>query len=101
MVGELVEPPVEPEAVFGQIKANKQYNRFRHFGLDKVKMDFGIFAIAFNIGKMYNKAKIMPKNQKKSLFFIENMFIIVFVGVLYEKSRQHTKILYPKIFAAA
>jgi hypothetical protein len=24
--------PIEPEAVFGQSKANKQYNRFRHFG---------------------------------------------------------------------
>ena len=44
--------PIEPEAVFGQTKANKQYNRFRHFGGDKVKMDFAIFAIAFNIGKM-------------------------------------------------
>ncbi|KAA6319426.1 hypothetical protein EZS27_030677, partial [termite gut metagenome] len=32
--------PVEPEAVFGQTKANKQNNRFRHFGEDKVKMDF-------------------------------------------------------------
>ncbi|GHT41975.1 transposase [Bacteroidia bacterium] len=48
--------PIEPEAVFGQTKANKQYNRFRHFGGDKVKMDFAIFAIAFNLGKMHKKA---------------------------------------------
>lgn len=46
--------PIEPEAVFGQIKQNKMYKRFRHFGKDKVTMDFAILAIAFNIGKLYN-----------------------------------------------
>ena len=58
--------PIEPESVFGQTKANKQYNRFRHFDLDKVKMDFAIFAIAFNIGKVYNKAHNVSGNQDKS-----------------------------------
>lgn len=43
--------PIEPEAVFGQMKFNKQYKRFRHKGKDKVNMDFGLFAIAFNIQK--------------------------------------------------
>ena len=28
------------------------YKRFRHFGKDKVLMDFAFFAIAFNIKKM-------------------------------------------------
>ena len=58
--------PIEPEAVFGQTKANKQYDRFRHFGGDKVKMDFAIFAIAFNIGKLHNKTRNSSKHQKKS-----------------------------------
>jgi hypothetical protein len=31
------------------------YRRFRHFGVDKVKMDFAFFAIAFNIKKMVAK----------------------------------------------
>ena len=53
--------PIEPEAVFGQIKYNKSYNRFRHAGIDKIKMDFGIFAIAFNILKLYRK---MTKKRK-------------------------------------
>ena len=44
--------PIEPEAVFGQIKYNMQYKRFRHFGKDKVTMDFAFFAIAFNAKKM-------------------------------------------------
>lgn len=43
---------IEPEAVFGQMKYNMAYKRFRHFGLDKVKMDFAFFAIAFNLNKM-------------------------------------------------
>jgi len=44
--------PIEPEAVFGQIKFNKHYNRLRHRGIDKIRMDFGILAIAFNIQKL-------------------------------------------------
>ena len=44
--------PIEPEAVFGQMKYNMQYKRFRHFGKDKVAMDFAFFAIAFNTKKM-------------------------------------------------
>ena len=47
--------PIEPEAVFGQMKQNKMYKRFRHFGKDKVLMDMTIFAIAFNLAKLFNK----------------------------------------------
>ena len=43
---------IEPEAVFGQMKYNMQYRRFRHFGMDKVTMDFAFLAIAFNIKKL-------------------------------------------------
>jgi len=73
--------PIEPEAVFGQTKANKQYYRFRHFDLDKVKMDFSIFVIAFNIGKLYNKAKNTSKNKKKSSLFDENTLIFVVLRI--------------------
>lgn len=46
---------IEPEAVFGQIKYDMAYKRFRHFFHDKVTMDFAFFAIAFNIKKMCAK----------------------------------------------
>lgn len=46
---------IEPEAVFGQIKQNMGYRRFRHFGIDKVTMDFAFLAIAFNIKKLASK----------------------------------------------
>lgn len=58
--------PIEPEAVFGQMKYNMGYKRFRHFGKDKVTMDFAFFAIAFNIKKMAAKARKqgnMPANR--------------------------------------
>ena len=42
---------IEPEAVFGQMKTDMAYKRFRHFGKDKVTMDFAFFAIAFNLKK--------------------------------------------------
>ena len=48
---------IEPEAVFGQMKYNMAYRRFRHVGIDKVTMDFAFFAIAFNIKKMCAKLR--------------------------------------------
>jgi len=56
---------IEPEAVFGQMKFDKSYYRFRHTGKDKVAMDFAIFAIAFNMGKMY-------KTKQKQAFLSQN-----------------------------
>ena len=53
---------IEPEAVFGQMKYNMGYKRFRHFGKDKVYMDFAFFAIAFNLKKMCNKIAIQANN---------------------------------------
>lgn len=53
---------IEPEAVFGQMKFNMAYRRFRHFGKDKVTMDFAFFAIAFNIKKMCSKMAKQTKN---------------------------------------
>lgn len=53
---------VEPEAVFGQMKFDMAYRRFRHFGKDKVTMDFAFFAIAFNIKKMCSKIAKQTQN---------------------------------------
>ena len=52
-------------AVFGQMKYNMQYKRFRHFGKDKVTMDFAFFAIAFDIKKMAAKRREMPNKQHR------------------------------------
>lgn len=49
----------EPEPVFGQLKHNHGYTRFRHFGKAKVTMDLGFVFMALNISKLH-------KNMKKS-----------------------------------
>ena len=59
---------IEPEAVFGQIKNNMNYKRFRHFGKDKVFMDFA-FPIAFNIKKMCTKLTKKGMNWLIRLFY--------------------------------
>ena len=60
---------IEPEAVFGQMKYDMAYKRFRHIGMDKVKMDFAFFAIAFNLKKMCpniaKQAKYSKTGQKR------------------------------------
>ena len=64
---------IEPEAVFGQMKSNMAYRRFRHFGKDKNTMDFAFFAIAFNLKKMCSKMAKQNKNggntPQNGLFF--------------------------------
>ena len=52
--------PIEPEAVFGQIKFDWHYRRFRHKGKDKVYMDFAILAMAHNLIKFMRKAQNGP-----------------------------------------
>ena len=63
---------IEPEAVFGQRKFNMGYKRFRHFGKDKITMDFAFFAITFNIKKMAAKSQKqgnIPINGGQSVHF--------------------------------
>lgn len=44
--------PIEPEAVFGHIKADHMFRRFRLRSLPKVNIEFGLIAIAHNIRKI-------------------------------------------------
>lgn len=47
--------PIEPEAVFGQIKANGAFRRMRLCGMKGVSLEFGLKAMAHNLQKMYRK----------------------------------------------
>ena len=58
--------PIEPEAVFGQIKANRKFNRFRLRGLEGVAVEFGLISIALNISKMVKKPISEIKNSLKT-----------------------------------
>lgn len=44
--------PIEPEAVFGDIKFNHGFKRFRLKSNAKVKVEFGLVALAHNIRKL-------------------------------------------------
>ena len=48
--------PIEPEAVFGQMKSNNRFNRFTLRGLPKVEIEFGLMALAHNLRKLAAKA---------------------------------------------
>ena len=91
--------PVEVEAVFGQIKWNKGYKRCRHKGLEKIVMDFGILAIAFNIGKMISKQKKAKKGRNgkdyktdkgRKSSFMRDIFISYWIN--YKKRQKRKKL---------
>lgn len=48
---------IEPEAVFAQIKHNGQFRRFLLRGLDKVKTEIGLVAMAHNLKKWWAKIR--------------------------------------------
>ena len=47
--------PIEPEAVFGQVKCNNRFNRFKLRGLPKVEVEFGLVAISHNLRKIVQR----------------------------------------------
>ena len=47
--------PIEPEAVFGQIKYDNHFKRFNYRGKRLVKAEFAAIAVAHNIRKMISK----------------------------------------------
>ncbi|WP_052101856.1 IS1182 family transposase [Porphyromonas cangingivalis] len=69
---------IEPEAVFGQFKANMGYRRFRHMGLEQVKMDFAFLANAFNLKKLWAKLARKAKNTTKRHISTLNLGLMPF-----------------------
>ena len=55
----------EVEAVFGQITYNRSFNRFRLRGLESVKGEFLITALAHNLGKIMKYRQEKGKNELK------------------------------------
>ena len=67
--------PIEPEAVFGQIKSGHMFRRFTLRSLAKVNIEFGLIAMAHNLRKW---VKILTSNSiflnSKSLNKIARLF---------------------------
>jgi len=83
--------PIEPEAVFGQMKYDKAYIRFRHFGQEKVKADFALFATAFNIGKLWRKINKRAEKEQKNQQIDKKWLINTFIAIVIFLSLQKTK----------
>ncbi len=84
--------PIEPEAVFGQMKYNMHYKRFRHFGKDKVTMDFAFFAIAFNIKKNGNKSpKTGQYANKRKEIYASYILIYAILGLVWSHKAEIMK----------
>ena len=66
--------PIEPEAVFGQIKYNKKFNRFTLRGLDGVNLEFGLLAIGFNLAKIARK--ICNSSKYEISFLLKAIFAV-------------------------
>ncbi|MGE5860417.1 MAG: transposase [Ignavibacteria bacterium] len=60
------EGPIEAEPVLGNIKQNKKFKRFILRGIKKVKTEFGLIAIAHNLGKyaLQSVKPILPLAKK-------------------------------------
>lgn len=73
--------PIEPEAVFGQLKSNNGFNRFSLRGLPKVEIELGLMAIGHNLRKLV--ARVLVSKRLKSGFYI--LFIEFEFGIEVRK----------------
>lgn len=80
------------------MKTNKYYKRFRHAGFAKVNMDFGIFAIAFNLQKLFRntneelKKLIMDTCQlQNGLIEAPMKLFLDFIVIVYENYATRAK----------
>jgi hypothetical protein len=81
--------PIEPEAVFGQMKFNMAYKRFRHKGFEKVQMDFGVFAMAFNLKKL---CKNLSKGAFAALFSKLQLYVRMLFSLRSQRDLPQSKV---------
>ena len=62
--------PIEPEAVFGNIKFNHGFKRFRLKSTEKVSVEWGLVAIAYNLRKYIARK---TENSNRQRLFITNI----------------------------
>ena len=58
--------PIEPEAVFGQIKNAHHFRRFHLRSIPKVNVEFGLVAMAHNIRKLAKLINCKPNNSSNN-----------------------------------
>ena len=78
------------ETVFGHLKHNLNFSRFKLRGLDKVKVEMYLFAIGYNLMKLKTKIKSDPKNDLITIFSSLFHFVrAILTTSQYKLSRKH------------
>ena len=77
--------PIEPEAVFGQIKFNKRFNRFSFKGLAAVNLEFALIAIGLNLGKAVKQQR---KTTENLLFSVLKAFLTFYRSLFFKNCLQ-------------
>lgn len=68
--------PIEPEAVFGQLKSNNKFNRFTLRRLSKVNIEFGLMAIGHNLRKLAAKAVFSLSSDLLLQFMVSKNYLM-------------------------
>jgi transposase len=71
------------ETVFGYIKDNLGYRRFRRKGLENAKGEFALFCLVYNLNRLY-KLAFGPLFKKIIIFFTEGILNKIFYLQKYE-----------------
>ena len=72
--------PIESEAVFGNIKFNHGFKRFRLKSTEKIAVEWGLVAIAHNLRKYI---------AQKKWYITSKIIIICFLGAYIERKGLH------------
>ncbi|HPQ22137.1 MAG TPA: IS1182 family transposase [Saprospiraceae bacterium] len=59
---------VDVEPIFGHLKYNRGFNRFTLRGIEKIKVEFGLLAIAHNLKKMIKRSLLEGKNDYSFIY---------------------------------
>jgi len=78
--------PIEPEAVFGQLKSNNKFNRFTLRGLSKVNIEFGLMAIGHNLRKLMAKAALSSNLDLLLEFIVDNKHYLMSCSIYINKN---------------
>lgn len=85
--------PIEPEAVFGQLKSNNKFTRFTLRGMEKVETEFFLMALGHNLRKWMRK--IAQATLKSIIFRIITLFTQHNKGLLIYSTKVKTKSMEP------
>jgi transposase len=79
--------PIEPEAVFGQIKFDNKFNRFTLKGLEKVEVEFGLIVLSHNLRKMaLSVFKNLKSGGYQHFFWLYQQFFGFILSIFQKKN---------------